>query len=61
MATAGIIWVSRDMSEQIADSSGQYFLITISNMQKLLLGKTLEEAKEKLKEIGRFDIVEQLK
>ncbi len=60
MATAGIIWVSRDMSEQIADSNGEYILIDLNTMQKTPLGKTLEEAKKKLKEIDRYDIVEHL-
>ncbi|WP_425059355.1 hypothetical protein SCACP_40430 [Sporomusa carbonis] len=61
MAGAPTIWVNGDMSEQIADFNGEYILITTSNMQRIPLGKTLEDAREKLKEIGRYDIAEQLK
>ncbi|SMC86459.1 hypothetical protein [Sporomusa malonica] len=61
MAGAPTIWVNSDMSEQIADFNGEYVLITTSNMQRMPLGKTLEDAREKLKEIGRYDIAEQLK
>jgi hypothetical protein len=58
---AAIIWVSKDMSEQIADSNGEFILIKLSDMQSIPLGRTLEAAKEKLKELGRYDIVQQLK
>ena len=61
MAGAPTIWVNGDMSEQIADFNGQYVLITTNDMKKIVLGKTLEEAREKLKEIGRHDIANQLK
>jgi len=61
MAGAPTIWVNGDMSEQIADFNGEYVLITTLDMKKIMLGKTLEEAKEKLKEIGRYDIVAQLR
>lgn len=61
MSGAPTIWVNGDMSEQIADFNGQYVLIITQDMTKILLGKTLEEAKEKLKEIGRYDIAEQLR
>ncbi|WP_371362652.1 hypothetical protein SRRS_37610 [Sporomusa rhizae] len=61
MAGAPTIWVNGDMSEQIADFNGQYVLITTNDMKKIVLGKTLEEAREKLKEIGRPDIANQLK
>lgn len=61
MAGAPTLWVSGDMSEQIADFNGQYVLITTIDMKKTVLGKTLEEAREKLKEIGRHDIANQLK
>ncbi len=61
MAGAPTIWVNGDMSEQIADFNGYYVLITTNDMKKIVLGKTLEEAREKLKEIGRPDIANQLK
>ncbi|MDF2568849.1 MAG: hypothetical protein K0R55_453 [Sporomusa sp.] len=61
MAGAPTIWVNGDMSEQIADFNGEYVLITTSNMQRLSLGKTLEDAREKLIEIGRSDIADHLK
>lgn len=56
----GIVWISGDMSEQIVDSNGDYLLIKLSNMQATLLGKTLEEAKEKLYILGRYDIIKEL-
>lgn len=61
MAGAPTIWVNSDMSEQVVDFNGEYVLITTSNMQRTPLGKTLEEAQEKLKELGRYDIAGQLK
>ncbi|SDD87814.1 hypothetical protein [Sporomusa acidovorans] len=61
MAGAPTIWVNGDMSEQIADFNGEYVLITTGDMKKILLGKTLEDAKKKLQEIGRHDIAAQLK
>lgn len=61
MAGAQTIWVSSDMSEQVADFNGEYVLITISDMKKTPLGRTLEEAIEKLKELGRYEIVAQLR
>ena len=61
MAGAPTIWVNSDMSEQVVDFNGEYVLITTSNMQRTPLGKTLEEAREKLKELGRYDIAGQLK
>lgn len=61
MAGAPTIWVNGDMSEQIAAFNGEYVLITTSDMKKVLLGKTLESAIEKLKEIGREDIAKQLR
>ena len=61
MAAAPTIWVNSDMSEQIADFNGEYVLITTSDMKRISLGKTLEEALEKLKEMGRHDIAAQLR
>lgn len=61
MAGAPTIWVSGDMSEQIADFNGQYVLITTQDKKTVILGETLEAAREKLKEIGRHDIAAQLK
>ncbi|CQR70956.1 hypothetical protein SOV_44680 [Sporomusa ovata DSM 2662] len=61
MSGAPTIWVNSDMSEQIADFNGEYVLITTQDMKKTMLGKTLEEAREKLKEIGRYDIAAQLR
>ena len=61
MASGANVWVSTDMSEQISDFNGEFILITMSDMKKTVLGKTLEEAVEKLKEIGRYDIAAQLK
>ncbi|HWR43232.1 hypothetical protein [Sporomusa sp.] len=61
MAGAPVIWVNSDMSEQVTDFNGEYILIKISDKQRISLGKTLEDAREKLKEIGRPDIAEQLR
>jgi uncharacterized protein YlzI (FlbEa/FlbD family) len=60
MAGAPIIWLNDDKSEQIAYFNNEYVLITITNMKKISLGESLEKAKEKLKEIGRYDIYKQL-
>jgi len=60
MAGAIIIWINGDKSEQIACFNNEYVLITITDMKKEYLGETLEDAKEKLKEIGRYDIYKQL-
>lgn len=61
MAGAPIIWINGDKSEQIAYFNNEYVLITITDMRKISLGETLEDAKEKLTEIGRYDICQQLK
>ncbi len=61
MPSAATIWVSSDLSEQINDFNGEYVLISMSNMKKISLGSTLDAAKEKLKELCRYDIVEQLR
>lgn len=60
MAGASIIWINSDKSEQIAYFNNEYVLITITDMKKISLGATLEDAKEKLKEIGRSDIYREL-
>jgi len=60
MAGAIIIWINGDKSEQIAYFNNEYVLITISDMKKEYLGENLEDAKEKLKELGRNDIYKQL-
>lgn len=61
MPSASTIWVSGDMSEQINDFNGEYVLITMSDMKKISLGNSLDTAKEKLTELGRYDIVKQLR
>ena len=60
MAGAPIIWINGDKSEQVVYFNNEYVLITIGDMQKISLGNTLENAKETLKEIGRYDIYKQL-
>lgn len=60
MAGASIIWINGDKSEQIACFNNEYVLITIVDMKRTSLGTTLENAKEKLKEIGRYDIIQKL-
>lgn len=55
-----LIWVSGDKSEQIAYFNNEYVLITITDIKKISLGETLEDVKEKLKEIGRYDIYEEI-
>jgi len=60
MAGGAIIWINSDKSEQLAYFNNEYVLITITDMKKVSLGDTLEKAKEKLKEIGRYDIYQQL-
>ena len=60
MAGAPIIWINSDKSEQIVYFNHEYVLITITDMKKTSLGETLENAKEKLKEIGRYDIYKEL-
>ena len=60
MAGAAIIWVSGDKSEQIAYFNNEYVLITINDMKRVSLGETLGDTKEKLKEIGRYDIYKEI-
>ena len=60
MAGASIIWINGDKSEQIACFNNEYVLITIVDMKRTSLGTTLENAKEKLNEIGRYDIIQKL-
>ena len=60
MAGAPIIWINNDKSEQVVYFNNEYVLITIVDMKKISLGETLESAKEKLKEIGRYDIYKEL-
>ncbi len=60
MAGATIIWLNGDKSEQIAYFNNEYVLITIAGMKKISLGVTMEDAKEKLKKIGRDDIYKEL-
>ncbi|MGL5511802.1 MAG: hypothetical protein ACRDBM_01000 [Sporomusa sp.] len=61
MAGGLTIWVNSDMSEQISDFNGEYVLILTTDMKRISLGKTLADAREKLNELGRQDIVQQLK
>ena len=61
MPSAATIWTNGDFSEQISDFNGEYILITTQDMKKVSLGTTLEEVKEKLSELGRFDILKQLR
>jgi len=60
MAGAVIIWANDDKSEQLVNFNNDYVLITIADMKRTSLGATLAAAKEKLKELGRFDIYQQL-
>jgi len=60
MAGAPIIWINGDRSEQVIFFNNEYVLVTITDMKKISLGETLEQAKEKLQEIGRSDICQQL-
>lgn len=59
--SAPIIWINGDKSEQIALFNNEYVLITMVDMKKISLGETLDQAKEKLKDIGRYDIYQQIK
>ncbi|AIF54102.1 hypothetical protein [Pelosinus sp. UFO1] len=61
MAGAVIIWANDDKSEQIVYFNNEYILITITDMKRISLGETLEDAKEKLKEIDRYDIYKEIK
>jgi hypothetical protein len=60
MAGAVIIWANSDKSEQVVYFNNEYVLITITDMKRISLGKNLEEAKEKLKEIDRYDIYKEI-
>ena len=60
MAGAPIIWINNDKSEQVVYFNNEYVLITIVDMKKISLGETLEIAKEKLKDIGKYDIYKQI-
>jgi len=60
LPSAATIWTNGDFSEQISDFNGEYILITTTDMKKTTLGSTLEEVKEKLMELGRYDIIKQL-
>lgn len=55
-----VIWMSRDMREQIVDYNGEYVLVKNGTTQVTRLGQTVTEAKIKLKNIGRGDIIPQL-
>ncbi|SMC82140.1 hypothetical protein [Sporomusa malonica] len=55
-----VIWMSRDLLEQIVDCNGEYVLTKAGTTKVTQLGQTVTEAKEKLKNIGRADIVTQL-
>ena len=60
MAGAPIIWINNDKSEQVVYFNNEYVLITIVDMKIISLGETLEIAKEKLTDIGRYDIYKQI-
>lgn len=60
MAGAPIIWINSDKSEQVVYFNNEYVLITIVDMKKVSLGETLEIAKENLKDLGRYDIYQQI-
>lgn len=61
MAGGQTIWVNGDMSEQVSDFNGEYVLISTTDMKRISLGKTLADAREKLNDLGRQDIAQQLK
>lgn len=55
-----VIWMSRDMLEQIMDCNGEYVLTRMGTTQVTQLGQTVTEVKAELKRIGRNDIAMQL-
>jgi hypothetical protein len=48
-------WFSDDMEEQVVVSSGEFLLLNANTRKVEKLGATLEEAKETLKILGRFE------
>lgn len=55
-----VIWMSKDMREQIVADDGEYILIKVGTTHGIQLGQTVVEAKDKLNLLGRSDIIMQL-
>lgn len=55
-----VIWMSNNMLEQILDDNGEYVLRKAGTSQETSLGETVAQAKDKLRKLGRTDIVSQL-
>ncbi|MBP2636525.1 MAG: hypothetical protein H6Q72_2432 [Firmicutes bacterium] len=55
-----VIWMSKDMREQIVADNGEYILTKVGTTHETQLGQTTSQAKAKLKKIGRSDIVTQI-
>ncbi|HWR44500.1 hypothetical protein [Sporomusa sp.] len=49
-------WYSDDMEEQVAVSDGEFLLLNTNTRRVEKLGNTIEEAKETLKVLGKFEI-----
>ncbi|WP_215832284.1 hypothetical protein [Pelorhabdus rhamnosifermentans] len=49
------IWWSIDMKEQIIISKGDFVLLDIASKSMTTLGKTLEESRKRLTELGKLN------
>ena len=58
---ASVIWEDGDTSEQIVLSGDGYVFVQMATMKMIPLGKTIEEAVEKLKEMEKWQAIEFLK
>ena len=48
-------WYSEDMEEQVGVSDGQFILLNSNTRRVERLGDTIEEAKDALKLLGKFE------
>ena len=48
-------WFSDDMEEQVVVADGQFILLNSNTRRAERLGETLDEAKETLKVLGKFE------
>lgn len=48
-------WISKDEKEAIVVLAGEYWLVYLETKQGKLIGRSIEEAKEMLKELGKHN------
>jgi hypothetical protein len=49
-------WIGKDEKEAIIVLSGEYWLVQMETKKGKMIGRSLEEAKEILKELGKHDV-----